>query len=253
MESTAELREICRRENDEDNKKTMLFASRVSIYFTKLFLAMNLSANQVTYIFIVTGVLSAFAFLGPGIRWALTGYVLHRLHVIFDVSDGEVARYRNTFSSIGAYLDYLAHYFIYDLLLFIISARYYFDSGHAWAFAAGFVLVLANTMNRASCDCWFRANFGKSSREEIEEGRRREERSNLAPWIKKALLLPVHLTSVQTFLNLYLLALIADSYLKFDSRGWLITGYAVLLFSFSMTRIALTIRKGKIPRRATYY
>ena len=253
MESIAELKRICRRENYEDNKKTMLLAARVSIYFTKLFLSMNLSANQVTYIFISLGILSAAAFLGHGLKWLIAGYMLHRLHVICDVSDGEVARYRKTFSAQGAYLDYLAHYLIYALILFSIATRLYIDTGQVSALFTGFILVLANTMNRAACDCWFRANFGKSSRSDIEEGTGSEKRVKVPAWKKFAVLTFAHLSSVQTFLNLYLLTALTLVFLHIDLRLELFKFYALILTAFSSGRIYLTIKRGKIPRRASYY
>jgi len=253
LESIAELRRICRRENDEDNRKTMLLAARVSIYFTRLFLALNLSANQVTYIFMVLGVLSSLAFLGPGLRWVIAGYILHRLHVICDVSDGEVARYRRTFSAVGAYLDFLTHYFVYSTLLFSISTRYYLDSGRVSALYIGFALAVAVTMNRAATDTWFRANFGKSNRDEIEEGRPGDKKADLPRWRKLAVLGFAHLTSIQTFLNLYLIVSIAERYSNLQMRFHLLAGYAAVLLSFAFARIVVTIRRGKIPRRATYY
>ncbi len=253
MESIAELRALCRRENDEDNRKTMFLASRVSIYFTRLFLMMNMSANQVTYLFIVLGIAGSFSFLGPGPYWALAGYILMRLHVIADVCDGEVARYRRTFSSTGAYLDFLTHYLVYGIVLFAIPLRCYMDFGRFWSVTAGFVLVLSNTMNRASVDCWFRANFGKKGRDEIEEGGPGRKRSSLSRWRKTAVLLASHSTSLQTFLNFYIAAVILERLLALDLRLYLIPAYAAALSLFTSARIALTIARGRIPRRATYY
>ncbi|MBN1164915.1 MAG: CDP-alcohol phosphatidyltransferase family protein [Candidatus Krumholzibacteriota bacterium] len=253
MESIAQLKTICRRENDRDNRKTMILASRVSIYFTRLFLLLNMSANQVTYLFILLGIGGALAFLAPGIRGVAAGYLLMRLHVIVDVSDGEVARYRQTFSAVGAYLDFLTHYFVYSLVLFAIPARYYLDQGHRWSIIAAFILILANTMNRAAVDCWFRANFGKGGRAEIEEGTGGQKRSGLPGKFRKLILLLAHTTSLQTFLNAYLLAALAEEFYPLDTRSYLIGAYALVLFVFSLVRIGLTISRGKIPRRATYY
>ncbi len=253
MESTAELKRICRRENYRDNLKTMFFAARVSIYFTRLLLMLNLTANQVTVMFIFAGIASAISFLGQGLWWFAAGYLLQRMHVILDVCDGEVARYRQTFSPVGGYLDFLTHYFVYALILFFISLRLYLDTGWFPALIAGFVLVISNTMIRAATDCWFRANFNSSGRDEIEEGRNQEKRSSLPGWLKKVILLAAHTTSIQTFLNAYLIAVIMAEYSELDIRMYILTGYAVILFLFSIVRIAFTIKRGKIPRRATYY
>ena len=121
------------------------------------------------------------------------------------------------------------------------------------ALFTGFILVLANTMNRAACDCWFRANFGKSSRSEIEEGTGKGKRLKVPAWKKAAILTFAHLSSVQTFLNLYLLAALTIVLLQIDLRLKLFELYAIILTTFSFGRIYLTMKRGKIPRRATYY
>ncbi|GEM_PF-2003378 len=253
MESIAELRRICRRENDEDNRKTMLLASRLSIYFTRIFLAANLSADQVTYIFITAGMAGALSFLGPGPWWAVAGYVMLKLHVIFDVCDGEVARYRKTSSAAGAYLDFLAHYCIYSLLLSAMTIRYFLDGGGLSSIVCGFVLVLANTLNRASCDCWFRANFGKAGRDEIEEGRDERSVGGLPNLLRIPVLIAANAVSIHNFASAYIVVMIMERYVQMDLRGYLIPFYTAMLLAFSIMRIARTISRGKIPRRATYY
>ncbi len=253
MESIAELREICRRENDGDNRRTLYVAARVSIYFTRLFLMMGMSANQVTCLFTVLGLAAAASFLGPGLYWTLAGYILFRLHVIVDVSDGEVARYRRTFSPVAAYADFLTHYSVNNLVLFAISFRYWLDTGREWSLVAGAVLMVSVTLGRAAVDCWFRANFGSSDRDDIEEGRRGRHRSALPGPLKSLVLAAGHVSSMQTFLNVYLLAAVFDRFAGFASRGWLIAAYAVVLPAFALARILYTAAKGRIPRRATYY
>jgi phosphatidylglycerophosphate synthase len=253
LESIAELKDICRRENDHDNRRTMFLASRVSIYFTRFFLAMRMSANQVTFLFTVLGLAAAASLLGHGFYWTLAGYVLFRLHVIVDVSDGEVARYNRTFSPVGAYVDFLTHYSVNNLVLFAISFRFWLDTGHTWSLVAGAVLMVGVTLGRAAVDCWFRANFGSSDRNAIEEGRPGQRRSAISGRAKTMVLAAGHLSSMQTFFNAYLVATAFDNFAGGASRGWLIAAYAVVLPTFALARIIYTVISGKIPRRATYY
>jgi len=253
LESIAELRKICRRENDEDNRRTLYIAARVSIYFTRLFLMMGMSANQVTGLFVILGLAAAAAFLGPGFYWTLAGYILFRLHVIVDVSDGEVARYRRTFSPTAAYADFLTHYSVNNLALFAISFRYWLDTDRAWSLVAGAVLMAGATLGRAAVDCWFRANFGNTDRDSIEEGRRGQPRSSLPGPLKSLVLAAGHVSSMQTFFNAYLLTAAFDLFAGAASRGWVIAAYAVVLPSFALSRVLYTAARGRIPRRATYY
>ena len=127
------------------------------------------------------------------------------------------------------------------------------DSGWTVALASAAVLMIGVTLNRAGVDCWFRANFGSSERDEIEEGRQGQERSGLPGTAKNLVLSIGHITSIQSFLNVYILALIVERIFGTDIRAYLIPAYAIVLLSFSLGRIGYTIYRGKIPRRANYY
>ncbi len=78
----------------------------LSIYITRLILPTRITANQVTIMMILVGVLSAVP-LFFGYVW--TGIALSYLCVLLDASDGEVARYRKTYSLKGIYLDLVNH------------------------------------------------------------------------------------------------------------------------------------------------
>ena len=80
------------------------YLTRISIYFTKLFLVLGMSANQVT----VTGLfVSLLAFIllcfGPPI-WII-GILLMVFWHMMDCCDGAVSRYRGTSSLRGKWLD----------------------------------------------------------------------------------------------------------------------------------------------------
>lgn len=115
MISLAEVRTSCARKNDLSNRRLHFFASRFSIYFSWLFINLGLSANQVTALFFVVGFIGGLCFLNPEPIFVFAGYVLWRLHIIFDLCDGDVARYTQKFSINGAYWDYMIHSILYPL------------------------------------------------------------------------------------------------------------------------------------------
>lgn len=103
IESVKELREVC-----QPPKKTKGLTTKclrgVSIYFTKLFLILGISANQVTTIGLPVYLLAFVLFcFGPPI-WII-GTLLMIFWLILDFSDGEVARYNGTSSLKGRWLD----------------------------------------------------------------------------------------------------------------------------------------------------
>jgi len=108
METISELRGICQK------RKTQYYTSpwvsvyvhrAISIYFTRLFLVLGVSANQATltgFIFGIAG--STLLIFSQPVYWIIATFLLY-LYVVIDHSDGEVARYRKSPSPFGRYFD----------------------------------------------------------------------------------------------------------------------------------------------------
>ena len=125
MESIQKLREICQSTRPSIFKDPL---SKIyyflSIYFTWAFLKLNFSANQVT-------IFSAFIAFFGGILisldnkfFILFGGICFHLFAIFDMCDGEVARYKNQSGVDGHFLDWYMHFLVPSFLvmgLFISS------------------------------------------------------------------------------------------------------------------------------------
>lgn len=95
---------------DAEHWAGRLYMRRVSPYLTRVFLRAGLSANSVTALMIPTGLLAALVLSFPGLACAIGAALLIQLQLLLDCSDGEVARWRRTFSPLGIYLDQIAHY-----------------------------------------------------------------------------------------------------------------------------------------------
>jgi len=86
-----------------------LYQRRISPYLTRLLLGTAISANGVTVLMIVTGAAAGAALLLPGLLGAALAAFLGQLQMLWDCCDGEVARWRRTFSPVGFFLDKLGH------------------------------------------------------------------------------------------------------------------------------------------------
>jgi phosphatidylglycerophosphate synthase len=86
-----------------------LYMRRVSPYVTRMLVATPISANGVTGLLFPAGLLAALSLTVPGIWGAIGAVVFAQLWLLLDCCDGEVARWRETFSSTGVYLDGLSH------------------------------------------------------------------------------------------------------------------------------------------------
>jgi phosphatidylglycerophosphate synthase len=86
-----------------------LYMRRLSPYVTRLLLATPLSANTVTALMVAAGLLAALSLTLPGLLAALGAALFAQLWLLLDCCDGEVARWRRTFSPAGIYLDGIGH------------------------------------------------------------------------------------------------------------------------------------------------
>ncbi len=124
MHSLSEVKLRGGRANSAANDKLHFFSSRFSIYFSFIFINLGMSANQVTLTFFVMGLSSVF-FFANDMSFFLLGYLFWRLHIIFDLCDGDVARYNKTFSINGAYWDYMIHSVLYPMVYLAICVAYF--------------------------------------------------------------------------------------------------------------------------------
>jgi phosphatidylglycerophosphate synthase len=113
--SIAELRAVTQPESligraDAEHWAGRLYMRRLSPYLTRLVLATPLSATAVTALMIPTGLLASLSLSLPGLVAAVGAAALVQLQLLLDCADGEVARWRRTFSPTGVYVDQLAHY-----------------------------------------------------------------------------------------------------------------------------------------------
>lgn len=86
-----------------------LYMRRVSPYVTRVLLGTAITANGVTVLMILTGAAAGAALLVPGLVGAVLAALLAQLQMLWDCCDGEVARWRQTFSPVGFFLDKLGH------------------------------------------------------------------------------------------------------------------------------------------------
>jgi phosphatidylglycerophosphate synthase len=124
----AELREITqppsvRGRRNAEHWTGDLYMRQISPYLTRVLLRAGLTANAVTVLMILSGAASGFALLIPGLGGALLAVVLTQLQMLWDASDGEVARWRGTSSALGIFLDRVGHYLAESLLPLGLGVR----------------------------------------------------------------------------------------------------------------------------------
>jgi phosphatidylglycerophosphate synthase len=87
-----------------------LYIRRLSPYATRFFIRIGLSADGVTWLFVLTGIAAAALLCVDGLLPVIGAVLLIQLQILLDCSDGEVARWRGHSSPRGIYLDRIGHY-----------------------------------------------------------------------------------------------------------------------------------------------
>ena len=100
-----------------------LYLRKISPYLTRLLIATPITANGVTYLMILTGVSISGALLIPGYQGILLALFLSQLQMLWDCCDGEIARWRNTQSPKGVFLDRIGHYLTESLIPVAFALR----------------------------------------------------------------------------------------------------------------------------------
>lgn len=100
-----------------------LYLRKLSPYLTKILLKTPITANGVTYLMILTGVSISTALLIPGYKGILLALFLSQLQMLWDCCDGEIARWRQTQSPKGVFLDRVGHYLTESLIPIAFALR----------------------------------------------------------------------------------------------------------------------------------
>jgi phosphatidylglycerophosphate synthase len=100
-----------------------LYLRKLSPYLTRLLLKTPITANGVTYLMISTGISISAALQIPGIFGLFLAFLLSQLQMLWDCCDGEIARWRDTQSPKGVFLDRVGHYLTESLIPIALAWR----------------------------------------------------------------------------------------------------------------------------------
>ncbi|QSI47390.1 CDP-alcohol phosphatidyltransferase family protein [Thermobispora bispora] len=154
--SVAELRAVAQPQSTMDRRSGehwagLLYMRRLSIYVTWLLAKTPVTPNQVTGLMIVCGVAAGAVLALPGLWAALACALLVQLYLLFDCSDGELARWTGRTSVKGVYLDRVGHYFAEAALLIGLGFRAA-ETAPDWYTVLGFAAALGAILIKAETD-----------------------------------------------------------------------------------------------------
>jgi phosphatidylglycerophosphate synthase len=153
----AELREVTqppsvRTRAGAEHWVAALYLRDISPYLTRGLLRAGFSANGVTWLMIATAALAAVVTAWPTLLAAVLVVLLCQLQMLLDCCDGEIARWKETYSPRGVYLDRVGHYTAECGIAVAIGVRVGGpELGSVWV-SLGLLLALLVALNKVEND-----------------------------------------------------------------------------------------------------
>lgn len=202
----------------------------ISPYLTRVLLRAGLSANGVTWLMISSAALAAVVTGWPGLPSAVLVLVLVQLQMLLDCSDGEVARWRQTSSPRGVYLDRIGHYIAECGIAVALGVRVAggFHLGNVWV-SLGLLLGLLVTLNKVENDLVHVARaYARLAQVRDAEDVRVPSQGLLRTLRRVARLVPFHRVFHSVELSmLILMAAVVDLAARGLATQWLLVGLVV--------------------------
>ena len=149
-EQIKELRKICQESRYEDEGGMPWFERnfyrRISIYFTKIFLKIGISANQTTLFSLIFALFGGLFLIFTDIMYWVISALFLILCLIFDRVDGEIARYNKLSSKLGAHFDLMVGATVHPYIIICMTFGAYNVLQDTIIFVFGFLAVILNLL-----------------------------------------------------------------------------------------------------------
>jgi phosphatidylglycerophosphate synthase len=234
---------------------------RISVRFTKWILnhAPSVTANQVTFVSAVLGMLSGVLLAGSGVWLAVAAFVVYQLHILTDYIDGEIARVKELASPKGAYFDLMVGRFVKPFVLFGAAIGAWLSGGRTndggIDLLLGALIVTGFLLDKEAVDVWYRSNMGRGL---IEDPYVVQSEHAIRGARRFVIRIAVGIRSIPAFLVYQIAAavLVAFHVEPWNIGGYLLTPRSAILWFFAvsfpalaMLRMFVIARTGHIPRR----
>lgn len=233
--SIAELREITqppsvRTRAGAEHWVASAYLRDISPYLTRVLLKAGFSANGVTWLMILSTALAAVSTAWWSLAGAIVALILIQLQMLLDCCDGEVARWRQTSSPKGVYLDRVGHYVAecgIAVALGIRAARE-FELGNVWV-SLGLLLGLLVCLNKVENDLvHVSRHYAGLAQMQDTESVRKPSQGLLRRARQVARFVPFHRVFHSVELTMVILvAAVADLWLDGLATQWLLIGLVV--------------------------
>jgi len=170
LESLKELNKLCQKPRYKEVGNWMVrnILRDAALPITRLLLHTEVTANQVTLLSLIVGILGGVLFAFKPWGAFLAGAVLMQLWYLLDHVDGQIARYRKTACLTGRFFDYVMHHAIHGVLFFSLGV-YCFSAANNiffvwWGFLTSLSIMMFNLMHDAKYKTFFEGLAGLNTK-----------------------------------------------------------------------------------------
>ncbi|RJQ17642.1 CDP-alcohol phosphatidyltransferase family protein [Candidatus Woesearchaeota archaeon] len=142
MPTIAQLRKRCQRPEQEKFSAYHLFFRSLALHFTRFFIFLRATPNQVTLLAILLYIFPALFFIFGNTYLQIAGVLLLYLINILDKSDGQLARYTKIFTKKGLFLDGVFHALNHVVVYFCIGLGVFLRTSDSTFLLAGSAIVI---------------------------------------------------------------------------------------------------------------
>lgn len=251
VETLRELNDICQKPNHKTVGNWMVrkILRPAALPATWLLLHTNVTANQVTFVSLIVGLIGTFLFALLPLKSFLAGTLFLQLWYYLDHVDGQIARYRNTASLSGRFYDFLVHHLIHPACFFSLGLYVFNRTGFVLVIPLAFIsamgIMIFNVINDIKSKAFVERLLQHRSIGVLHE----EKPSSILPQshIQRIFSLLHKSAEIHVVLN----TLTAASFIQFvlwplDVRILLFIFYVLLTPFLAITKISYLILRNKI-------
>jgi len=256
VEPLKELNRICQkpRYREAGNWMVRNILRDAALPVTWLLLHTSVTANQVTLISLIIGLIGICFFALPASGAFLFGAFLLQLWYYLDHVDGQIARYRKTASLTGRFFDFMTHHLIHGLVFFFLALFVYQSTGAflfvLWGFFASIAMMMFNLINDTKAKTYLekimmekKVNINNRT-EKADTGKEAHRASSLRQtfsWLHKV-------CEIHVLMNILTAAALLECFVfrGFQSRTWLFLFYGAAVPFIAIVKTSYLIVSSKI-------
>lgn len=256
VESLKELNRICQKPSYKEVGNWMVrhFEREAALPITWLLLHTSVTANQVTLVSLIVGLIGIGLFVFPSSGIFLIGTLLLQLWYLLDHVDGQIARYRKSACLSGRFFDFLTHHVIHGVVFFSLGLYAYQAAQNfffvIWGFVTALGMIIFNLLNDTKCKTFFEA-LAKLETEQVrpaEVASAALKASSPPSFSRRAFSLLHKLSEIHVLMNGLTLTALLEFFTHWPLKGrmvWMVF-YGVVVPTIAIAKSAYLIAHRKI-------